>query len=1120
MAFDLDQFIPKDEEEEKQSSFDLDQFIPKAAPEPEVETPEPTPFEERAAEPAEPAPEHPTDLSDFGVTPEQMNAPAIPKEGTIIPKEGMEPEPERSYTQQYNDETVRLGKQRLNEDGTTSTVFSKTGQLDGKWYNVPGFDRDTGKDHESDDAAIEAARADIEAGKVTPYDTAEEATAAATEEHKELEPVDKLDATITKLPFADPKDARFDWFANQLAKEGQDIKEYRESLPDEAVEDVPGWWEGRWGAFAGKQNRWMAGLLEGFQNLGDFVEGDLAGMEQDPADRAKGDETIRILKERADRLEKVGEETKARAMEGAEAVGGALTSAVTMYGTDVIDGAANMLPSIVTAKIGGANLGLAEMGLQVWGDTYSRAKDEGLDSVEAFYRAVRSTAYEIGPEKLFGYFDKLGGAGMRDWAMQALREGASEVLTSVLEQADEVWMQGEAWEGWEKATKRAGYDFLVGLGMGGALSANMAFKTPQEELPAPPDDPTKPPDDPDGPDSAAAQRANIESMAKHWTHEDLMLHPMYKKFYDSSDLGENSASEEDRRYEAREAWKRKAIKMGKWDKILEEADAGKKDEPAEEGSEAAAVVDRREYEDKKDDDGPDGPPPPASAGTLIDPTETFQTNIDGKIKEYSLDEATKALENPELDKTEREQLQEQLDIEQQRTEEEESLDDPRSEEREDRPLNINNAQYEDVTPDTLFINAELMQYKSDTDVTGRSKLLKGVKKWDSALSGLITAWEDINGNRIVADGHQRVNLLNELIANGTESADTTLHARVYKESEGYSAKDVRTIASIINIAEGSGTAVDAAKVLRDMSEEAAADAMQKLPVNSALVRNAKGLAKLGEEAFQVVVNDMIDQTYGAMIGEAFEETEQSAAMQIFIKSKPSSIDEAHAMIADIQAGGFVESEQGGLFGESEQESLIKERAQIITASEKKLRKNAAVFNTLVKEEGRVTEEGKNVLDTESNKEQVEQARSVIDRALTTINTNEELNSELNRIAKEYKSGSITKTGAVNAFIKAATAYTERSSGESVARDGVDGRREEAAEAVEVTEPKDQAPEEAPEVKAEEKPKKTPAQITLTEDVQVEETGEIVTIEENAAQALLRIDERISIVERLRDCILS
>jgi hypothetical protein len=95
----------------------------------------------------------------------------------------------RSYTQQYHDETMRQGKSRRNADGTGTSVLSVTAYnpADGKWYNVPGFNRETGQDYANDDEALQKALPDIKAGRVKAYDTAEQGISAAQEEHKELE---------------------------------------------------------------------------------------------------------------------------------------------------------------------------------------------------------------------------------------------------------------------------------------------------------------------------------------------------------------------------------------------------------------------------------------------------------------------------------------------------------------------------------------------------------------------------------------------------------------------------------------------------------------------------------------------------------------------------------------------------------------------------------------------------------------------------------------------------------------------------------------------------------------------------------------------------------------------
>ena len=53
---------------------------------------------------------------------------------------------------QYHEDTVAQGKSRTNEDATTTTVLSQGVLLDGKIYELPGFDRDTGKDISQEEA--------------------------------------------------------------------------------------------------------------------------------------------------------------------------------------------------------------------------------------------------------------------------------------------------------------------------------------------------------------------------------------------------------------------------------------------------------------------------------------------------------------------------------------------------------------------------------------------------------------------------------------------------------------------------------------------------------------------------------------------------------------------------------------------------------------------------------------------------------------------------------------------------------------------------------------------------------------------------------------------------------
>jgi hypothetical protein len=67
--------------------------------------------------------------------------------------------------------------------------------------------------------------------------------------------------------------------------------------------------------------------------------------------------------------------------------------------------------------------------------------------------------------------------------------------------------------------------------------------------------------------------------------------------------------------------------------------------------------------------------------------------------------------------------------------------------------------------------------------------------------------------RIVADGLQRAGLARRLTEQG-KAKDIQLPGILYREKDGMSADDIRAVAAVTNIANGSGSALDGAKVLR------------------------------------------------------------------------------------------------------------------------------------------------------------------------------------------------------------------------------------------------------------------------------------------------------------------
>ena len=105
-----------------------------------------------------------------------------------------------------------------------------------------------------------------------------------------------------------------------------------------------------------------------------------------------------------------------------------------------------------------------------------------------------------------------------------------------------------------------------------------------------------------------------------------------------------------------------------------------------------------------------------------------------------------------------------------------------------------------------------------------------------------------------------------------------------REVDYIRADKARVIAAVANIAQGTGTAIDEAKILRVEPGRLA-----ELPPRSSLVRQAKDLVELSEEAFGAIINGVIPSNYGAIVGRLIKDPgQQQAAIQVLAKSDPSN----------------------------------------------------------------------------------------------------------------------------------------------------------------------------------------------------------------------------------------
>lgn len=255
---------------------------------------------------------------------------------------------------------------------------------------------------------------------------------------------------------------------------------------------------------------------------------------------------------------------------------------------------------------------------------------------------------------------------------------------------------------------------------------------------------------------------------------------------------------------------------------------------------------------------------------------------------------------------------------------------------------------EEVDPSGLAIDAKRFQFKAGGDGAGVTERLRGVTRWDPMKAGVAIVWEDAGGQRFIVDGHQRVGLA-RAIAAADPSQKPRLAARVMREADGVSAEDAMIAAAMKNIAEGTGTGIDAAKVFR-LDPARLND--PSLPRASALIRQGRALAQLEPASWGMVVNDLVAPEHAALVANAIPDDAvlQRATMQLIHKLDPQSATEAQALIAQAKQAGATQEIQGSLFGdEVVAASLYEERMKVLARAVSQLRREGRIFGQLIAE---------------------------------------------------------------------------------------------------------------------------------------------------------------------------
>lgn len=322
-------------------------------------------------------------------------------------------------------------------------------------------------------------------------------------------------------------------------------------------------------------------------------------------------------------------------------------------------------------------------------------------------------------------------------------------------------------------------------------------------------------------------------------------------------------------------------------------------------------------------------------------------------------------------------------------------------------------------PGELQTDAAAFQYKGGGDAAGVTDRLRHVTQWDPLASGKALIWERNDGVRFAADGHQRLGLAKRI--EGEAPGTAKLDGFLFREADGWTPSDVRAIAAKKNMQEGSGDAIDAARVLRERPDLLDGS----LPISSPMMKNAVALSRLSDEAFGMAINGVVPPNYAAAVGSMVgDKLQHAAVLSDLVRFKPETEREARVLIGEVMSAGFRAEEQISLFGAAPAtRSLMGERVKVLDAALAGLVKDKKLFGTLAEKADAIEAAG-NQLARGINEARAQDAAALSDMLTRLAQRTGPVSDALNRAAAQMADG-VKPSKAADGFLGEVRALLDR-----------------------------------------------------------------------------------------------
>ncbi len=246
----------------------------------------------------------------------------------------------------------------------------------------------------------------------------------------------------------------------------------------------------------------------------------------------------------------------------------------------------------------------------------------------------------------------------------------------------------------------------------------------------------------------------------------------------------------------------------------------------------------------------------------------------------------------------------------------------------------------------IRVDPDRFQYKIGAGEGGSVGSLAGVRRYDPELGGILQVWRDPgDGKTYVVNGHNRLDLARKL------GADRVTVRYIHAAD----AREARSTGALTNIAEGRGTAIDAAKHYKDTGTTREQLAEKGIPLREKVATDGLSLAKLDDAAFRRVIDGDLSVEKGAIIGGAgLEPHEQRALLKLLDKQggrRSTEITNSHLkeLTDEVKSSRTVRKTTNDLFGPSaEDESLALHKAKLQGTIKDRLGREKKLFGIVAK----------------------------------------------------------------------------------------------------------------------------------------------------------------------------